>query len=57
MSDSSSESERESEEGRENGDDDEDVTFESLGLEEVLCDAAAKMGWKVRWFVSVDLKY
>ena len=54
MSDSSSESERESE-GRENGDSDggggdEDVTFQSLGLEEVLCDAAAKMGWKVRVF-------
>ena len=49
MSDSSSESEREIDEHKNNDSDSEEVpaTFASLGLEEVLCDAAAAMGWKV----------
>ena len=49
MSDSSSESEREIDEHKNNDSDSEEAptTFASLGLEEVLCDAAAAMGWKV----------
>ena len=49
MSDSSSESEREIDEHKNDDSDSEEApaTFASLGLEEVLCDAAAAMGWKV----------
>ena len=48
MSDSSSESEREIDEHKNNDSNSEEApaTFASLGLEEVLCDAAASMGWK-----------
>ena len=50
MSDSSSESDRDDEiDEHKNGDSDSEeapTTFASLGLEEVLCDAAASMGWK-----------
>ena len=60
MSDSSSESEREIDERKDGGDSDSDggeeeeetpITFAELGpednrLAEVLCDAAASMGWK-----------
>ena len=48
MSDSSSESEREIDEHKNDDSDSEEApaTFASLGLEEVLCDAAASMGWK-----------
>jgi ATP-dependent RNA helicase DDX47/RRP3 len=49
MSDSSSDSDQDESKDQENGnvdDQDDDVTFASLGLEEVLCDAAARMGWK-----------
>ena len=48
MSDSSSESEREIDEHKNDDSDSEEApaTFASLGLEEVLCDAATAMGWK-----------
>ena len=49
MSDSSSESEREVEDNKNvesDGEEESPATFASLGLEEVLCDAAASMGWK-----------